>query len=205
MTGEAMSWLVNKLGVDDVIDVVLYKKRIETSIDGIHCTARSVCSDNVVAYLFTKAFAGASASSEVKAAGYEMLKDAFRRGVLYHEDEGVFRRTRETFSGVSNTDYSDEHVRQARELLANELRRCVVCEIDVYTLFERFITCVEVDSRNYTYAIRRDRGVFHVIDEDPAVALHAINKLLMTHYRVVADPDLETFTTLTKIHAKTFC
>ena len=203
MTSEAMSWLVNKLGVDDVIDVVLYKKHIETSIDGIHCVVRSVCDKNVVAYLFTKAFAGAPL--EVRATGFEILKDAFRRGVLYHEDEGVFRRARETFNGVSNTAYSDEHTRLARELLANELRRCAVCEIDVYTLFERFITCVEVDSRNYTYAIRRDRGVFHVIVEDPADALHAINKLLMTHYRVVTDPDLETFTTLTKIHAKTFC
>jgi hypothetical protein len=27
-----MSWLVNKLGVDDVIDVVLYKKHTETSL-----------------------------------------------------------------------------------------------------------------------------------------------------------------------------
>jgi len=203
MTSEAVSWLVNKLGVDDVIDAVLYKKHVETSIDGMHCVVKSVCSKNVVAYLFTKAFA--DAPLEVRAAGFEMLKDAFRRGVLYHEDEGVFRRAKGTFSNVSNTAYGDEHMRQARELLANELRRCVVCEIDAYTLFERFISCVEVDSRNYTYAIRRDCGVFHVIDEDPAVALRAINKLLMTHYRVVADPDLETFETLTKIHAKTFC
>ena len=166
MTSEAMSWLVNKLGVDDVIDVVLYKKHIETSIDGVHCIAKSVCSDNVVTYLFTKAFA--SAPSEVKAAGHEVLNDAFRRGILYYKDDGAFRRAKETFSDVSNADYSDEHMRQARELLANELRRCAVCEIDVYTLFERFITCVEVDSRNYTYAIRRDRGVFHVIAEPPA-------------------------------------
>jgi len=199
------SWLVNKLGVETVLDVVLYKKHAEQPVktfDGVHCIVRSVCGDNIVAYLITKAFM--DAPPEVKAAGYEMLKDAFRRGVLYHEDEGVFRRARETFNDVRAT-YGDEHIRQARELLVNELRRCVVCEIDAYTLFERFIACVEVDSRNYTYAIRRDRGVFHVIVEDPVEALHPINRLLMTYYRVAVDTDLDTFITLTKIHAKAFC
>jgi hypothetical protein len=97
-------------------------------------------------------------------------------------------------------------MQQARVLLADELRRCVVCEIDTFTLFERFISCVEANPRSYMYAIRRhDRGVFHVVDEDPAAALRAINQLLMTYYRVTVDADLETFETLTKIYAKVFC
>jgi hypothetical protein len=196
-------WLVNNLDTGTVLDVALYKKRTETVVDGVYCVVMSICDDNIIAYLIAKAFAGAP--PEIRAAGFKMLTDAFRRGVLYHGDEGAFRRAREAFGDVRNVAYTDEHMRQARELVANELRRCVTCEIDVYTLFEKFISCVETDSRNYTYAIRRDRGVFHVIDEDPAAALRAINRLLMTYYRVVANADLETFTTLTKIYAKTFC
>jgi hypothetical protein len=198
------TWLVNKLDADDVIDVVLYKKHVERSVDGVHCVARSVCGDSVVAYLIARALEGEP--PEVRLAGYKILKDAFRSGVLYHEDETVSRRTRETFGGVAdNVQHADEHMRQARELLSIELRRCVVCEIDVFTLFEKFISCVETNSRSYTYAIRRERGVFHIIDEDPAVALRAINQILMTYYRATVDADLETFTTLTKIYAKVFC
>ena len=89
---------------------------------------------------------------------------------------------------------------------ATELRKCVVCRIDVYALFERFIQCIETTGRIYTYVIRRPgKGVFHVIVKGTAAALHAINQLLMTCYRVVADADLETFETLTRIHAKVFC
>jgi len=197
-----MNWPVSKLSVDDVIDAALYKKRIETDIDGVHCVAESVCDDNVVAYLIAKAFA--NAPPEVKAAGFKMLKDAFRRGTLYHEDEAVFRRTRNVFD-VSNAAFGDEHMQQARVLLAEELRRCVVCRIDVYTLFELFISCVEANPRSYTYGIRRGRGVLHVVGEDPADALRAINQMLTASYRVVADADLETFATLTKIYAKDFC
>ena len=197
-----MTWLVDKLSVDDVVDVVLYKRRIERDVDGVHCVATSVCGDNVVAYLIAKAFMDAQA--EVRAAGLKMLKDAFRRG-LYHEDEAVFRRAREVFN-VNNTTFGDEHVQQARKLIADELRRCVVCKIDVFTLFERFIRCIEVDSVNFTYAIRRDdRGVFHVIVKYPADAPDAINRLLTAQYRVTVDSDLETFEALTRIHAKPFC
>ena len=200
-----MSWLVDKLDPDTVFRAAVYKERIETTIDGVHCVIDVVCPDNVVAYLATRAVENASA--EVKAAALQLFNSAFRCGALRHNDSAVFRRAREVFGdSLKQVHYEHRHADEARGLMAKELRRCVVCRIDVFTLFEHFIQCVEVGSKTYTYAIRRDKGVFHVIVEDVADAPDAINRLLMAQYRVVvADVDLETFETLTKIHAKPFC
>jgi len=200
-----MTWLVDKLDPDAVFRAAVYKERIETTIDGVHCTVDVICPDNVIAYLAAKAVEEAPA--EVKAAALQLLDHAYRCGALRHNDSSVFRRARDVFSdSLKQVHYEPRHANEARLLMAKELRRCVVCKIDVFTLFERFISCVEVGSRTYTYAIRRDKGVFHVIVEDVADALDPINRLLTAQYRVAAaDVDLETFEALTRIYAKPFC
>jgi len=201
-----MSWLVDKLDPDAVFRAAVYKERAELNIDGIRCEVDVVCPDSVVAYLAAKAVENAPV--EVKAAGLALLSNAYRCSALRHSDSAVFRRASEIFSDdLKRIYYEPKHADEARELIARELRHCVVCRIDTYTLFERFIKCVEVGSKNYTYAVRRPdgRGVFHVIAEDPADALDSINRLLFAQHRVVADADLETFTALTKIYAKVFC
>ena len=200
-----MSWLVDKLDPDAVFRAAVYKERAEVNIDGIRCEVDVVCTDSVVAYLAAKAVENAPV--EVRAAAHLLISNAYHCGALRHSDSAVFRRAGEVFSNSRQVHYEPRHADEARELVSRELRRCIACRIDVYTLFERFINCVEVGSRSYTYAVRRSdsKGVFHVIAEDPADALDSINRLLFAHHRVVADADLETFTTLTKIYAKVFC
>jgi len=201
-----MTWLVDKLDPDAVFRAAVYKEHVEADVDSVHCTVDVICPDNVIAYLATRAVENAPA--EVKAAALQLFNSAFRCGALRHNDSAVFRRAREVFGdSLKQVHYEHRHADEARGLMAKELRRCVVCRIDVFTLFERFIRCIEVDSVNFTYAIRRpdDRGVFHVIVKDPATALDPINRLLTAQYRVAVDSDLETFETLTKIHAKPFC
>jgi len=193
------TWFVNRLDADVVFRATLYKERAETVIDGVRCEVDVICPDNVVAYLASRALEGAP--PEVRAAGATLLSHAYLR----HRDETVYRRAREVFGDVKRLHYETRHADEARELMARELRRCVVCRIDVFTLFERFVKCVEVSGDGYMFAIRRDGGAIHVFASSLANALGKINKLLLAHYRVVTDPDLETFETLTKIHAKIFC
>ena len=195
-------WFVNKLDPDIVFRAALYKERAETVIDGVRCEVDVICPDNVVAYLAAKALAGAP--PEVRAAGATLLNHAYRCG-LRHRDEAVYRRAREVFGDVKRLHYEPKHADEARELMAKELRSCVVCRIDVYTLFERFIKCVEVSGDGYMFAIRRDGGAIHVFSSNLADALDEINKRLVAQYRVVVDSDLETFEVLAKIHAKVFC
>jgi len=202
MTATSDAWFINKLDTDVVFRATLYKERAETPVDGIRCEVDVICPDNVIAYLAVKALA--DAPHEVRAAGATLLSHAYRCG-LRHRDEAVYRRAREVFAGVERLHYEPRHADEARELMARELRRCVACRIDVYTLFERFIKCVEVSGGGYMFAIRRDGGAIHVFASSLANALGKINKLLLAHYRVVTDPDLETFEALTKIHAKIFC
>jgi hypothetical protein len=199
------SWLIDKLDPDVVFRVAVYKERAEAVIDGVHCDVDVTCPDSVIAYLSMQAVA--NASIEVKAAADQLLRNAYLCGALRHNDHAVYRRGGEIFNGVKQMHYGPKHADEARELMSRELRRCVVCRIDVYTLFEHFIKCVEVGARSYTYAIRRPdgRGAFHVIVEDPADALDGINRLLFAQYRVVAEPDLEVFETLSKIYAKPSC
>ena len=202
MTSDA--WLVNRLDPDVVFRVAIYKERVEANIDGVHCTVEVICPDNIVAYLAAKAVENATV--EVKAAALQLLNHAYRCGALRHNDNAVFRRAGEIFDdSLKQVHYEPRHADEARGLMGRELRRCVVCKIDTFTLFEQFISCVETHSRSYKYAIRRpDKSVFYVVDEDHAAALHTINQLLMAYYRVVVDADLETFETLTRIYAKGF-
>jgi len=197
------AWLVDKLDADVVFKAALYKERTEAIIGGVRCELDVVCPDNVIAYLAVRSME--SAQPEVKAAGATLLSHAYRCGALRHKDESVYRYAQKVFSGVERLPYEPRHADQARELMASELRSCVVCRIDVYTLFEHFIKCVEVSGSGYMYAIRRDGGAVHVFADNLADALDAINMRLMAHYRVVADADLETFESLTKIYAKVFC
>jgi len=197
------AWLVDKLDADVVFKATLYKERTEAIIGGVRCELDVVCPDNVIAYLASRALK--DATPEVKAAGNALLDHAYHCGALRHRDEAVYRRAREVFTGVERLHYEPKHADEARELMARELRSCVVCRIDVYTLFEHFIKCVEVSGSGYMYAIRRDGGAVHVFADNLADALDAINMRLMAHYRVVADADLETFESLTKIYAKVFC
>ncbi len=196
-------WLVSKLDADVVFRAALYKERAETVIDGMHCEIDVVCPDNVVAYLAAKALE--NAASEVKAAGGTLLNHAYRCGALRHKDEAVYRRARAIFSNVERVHFTHEHADQARELMANELRRCVVCRIDVFALFEKFIKCVEISGDGYLYVLHRPGGVLHVYASNLADALDMINRRLVAQYRAAVDEDLETFEALTKIYAKTFC
>ncbi len=198
------TWFVNKLDADAVFRAALYKERAEADIDGVRCELDVICPDNVIAYLAVKSMEGAP--PEVKAAGLTLLDHAYRCGVLRHRDEAVYRYARRVFDGVERTHYEHKHADEARTLMASELRRCVVCRIDVFTLFERFVKCVEVSGDGYLFVLRRsDNGVMHVFANNPANALVEVNRRLMAQYRVVADADLETFETLTKIYAKVFC
>jgi len=196
------AWLVNKLDPDIIFRAALYKERAEAVIDGIRCEVDVICPNNVIAYLATKALA--DAPPEIKAAGATLLSHAYHCG-LRHKDEAVYRRAREVFNGVERLHYEPRHADEARRLMASELRRCVICRIDAFTLFERFIKCVEVSGDGYLFIIRRDGGAIHVFADSPADAPDKINERLMAHYRVATDPDLETFEALTKIHAKIFC
>ncbi len=197
------AWLVNKLDADIIFRATLYKERIGVDIDGIYCETAIVCPDNVVAYLAVRALA--DAPPEVKAAGRTLLSHAYR-SCLRHRDESVYRYARRVFEGVERMHFSHEHADQARELMARELRRCVVCRIDVFALFEHFVKCVEVSGDGYLFVLRRgNSGVVHVFSSNIANALGMINERLMALYRVVADVDLETFEALTKTHAKVFC
>jgi len=197
------AWLVNKLDADVVFRATLYKERAEAVIDGVRCEVDVICPDNVIAYLASRALA--DAPPEIKAAGATLLSQAYRREALRHRDEAVYRFARQVFGDVERLHYEPKHADEARKLMASELRRCVVCTIDVFTAFERFIRCVEVSGDGYMFAIRRDSGVIHVFADSPANALGEINRRLLAQYRVVTDPDLETFEALTKIHAKIFC
>ena len=195
-------WLVNKLDPDVIFRAALYKERAELNVDGVRCEVDVICPDNVIAYLAVKALVGAP--PEVKAAGATLLNHAYRCD-LQHRDEAVYRRAKDVFGDVERLHYEPRHADEARELMARELRHCVVCRIDVFTLFERFVKCAEVSGDGYLFIIRRDGGVMHVHSTNLADALDEINRRLLAQYRVIVDPDLETFETLTKIYAKVFC
>jgi hypothetical protein len=195
-------WLVNRLDFDTIFKTALYKERIGVDIDGIYCETDVVCPDNVIVYLATKAIENAKA--EVKAAGAMLLSHAYRCG-LRHKDEAVYRRAQAVFSGVERLHYEPKHADEARKLMASELRRCVVCRIDVFALFERFVKCVEVSGDGYLFVLHRPGGVLHVYASNFADALDMINTRLMAQYRTAVEPDIETFEALTKIYAKTFC
>ncbi len=197
------SWFVNKLDTDAVFGVALYKERAEADVDGVRCELDVICPDNVTAHLAVKSLE--DAPPEVKAAGAALLSHAYRCGALRHRDEAVYRYARRVFDGVERIHYEHKHADEARELMARELRRCVVCRIDVFTLFERFVKCVEVSGDGYLFVLNRPGGVMHVFASNLANALGMINERLMAQYRVIADADLETFETLTKIYAKVFC
>jgi len=201
MTSDA--WLVNKLDFDSVFRAALYKERTELDIEGVRCEVDVICPDNVIAYLAVKALV--DAPPEIKAAGATLLSQAYRREALHHRDEDVYRFAKQVFGGVERLHYEPKHADEARKLMASELRRCVVCTIDVFTAFERFIKCVEVSGDGYMFAIRRDGGAIHVFADSLACALDEINKRLLAQYRVIVDSDLETFETFAKIHAKIFC
>ncbi len=199
-----MSWLIDKLDPNAVFKTALYKERAEVDADGMQCELDVICPDNVIAYLAIKPLEGAP--PEVKAAGLTLLNHAYRCGALRHRDEAVYRYARRVFDGVERIHYEHKHADEARALMARELRHCVVCRIDIYTLFERFVKCVEVSGDGYLFILRRgDNGVIHVFANNPANALDMINERLMAQYRVVTDADIETFETLTKIYAKVFC
>jgi hypothetical protein len=197
------TWLVNKLDADVIFRAALYKERAETVIDGVRCEVDVICPNNVVAYLAARALK--DAQLEVKAAGATLLSHAYGCGALRHKDEHVYRRARETLGDVARIHYEPRHADEAREFMARELRRCVVCRIDTFALFERFVKCVETGGGSYLFIIRRDSGAFHVMSDNLADALDRINMLLMAQYRVVVEPDIETFETLAKIYAKTYC
>ncbi len=197
-------WIVDKLDADTVFGAALYKERAEADVDGVRCELDVICPDNVIAHLAIKSLE--DAPPEVKAAGATLLSHAYRCGALRHRDESVYRYARRVFDGVERIHYEHKHADEARELMARVLRRCVVCRVDVYTLFERFVKCVEVSGDGYLFVLRRgDNGVMHVFANNPANALGMINERLVAQYRVIADADLETFEALTKIYAKVFC
>jgi hypothetical protein len=196
------TWLVDKIDPDVVFRAALYKERTEASVDGVRCELDVVCPDNIIVYLAVRALA--DAPPEVKAAGYTLLNLAHRS--MRYKDTAVHRFIKEVFDGVESLFYDARHADEARRLMVRELRRCVVCRIDVYTLFELFIKCVKVSGRNYIFVIRRrDGGAVHVASDSLANALDAINNLLMAEYRVAVDTDAETFEALTKIYAITTC
>jgi len=197
------TWLVNKLDPDVVFRAALYKEGATLDIDGVHCEIDVICPDNIIAYLATRALT--DASPEVKAAGATLLSQAYRRETLRHRDEAVYRFAKQVFGDVERLHYESRHADEARELMARELRRCVVCRIDAFTLFERFIRCVEISGDGYMFAIRRDGGAIHVFADSLTSALDEINRRLLAQYRVAVDADLETFETLAKIHTKIFC
>ncbi len=193
------NWLVDRLETDVIFRAALYKERVEADVDGVRCELGIICPDNVIAYLAIKALEGAP--PEVRAAGATLLSHAYLR----HKDDSVYRRAKEVFGDVKKLHYESKHADEARELMARELRRCVVCRIDVFTLFERFVKCVEVSGDGYLFILYRPGGVMHVFAGNLANALDMINERLMAQYRVVADADLETFEAHTKIYAKVFC
>ncbi len=197
------SWFVNKLDADAVFRAALYKERAEADVDGVRCELDVICPDNVIAYLAIKSLE--DAPPEVKAAGAALLNHAYRCGALRHRDESVYRYAKRVLDGVERIHYEPKHADETRELMARELRRCVVCRIDVFTLFERFVKCVEVSGDGYLFALNRPGGVMHVFNNNLADALGMINERLMAQYRVAVDIDLETFEALTKIYAKVFC
>ncbi len=195
-------WLVDKLGNDVVFRAALHRQRIRPVVDGISCELDVICPDNVVAYLAAKALA--NAQREVKSAGYTLLSLALQS--MRIRDAAVERFIEEAFAGVERYQYEARHADETRELMASELRRCVVCRTDVYTLFERFIKCVETSGRSYMFIIRLHNGnVTYVASESLTNALNAINNLLMAEYRIVVDANVETFETLTKIYARVSC
>ena len=197
-------WLVSRLDTDVIYRAALYKERTEVDVDSMRCVVDVVCPDNVIAYLAVKALK--DAPPEVRAAGLTLLNHAYRCSALRHKDEAVYKRAQAVFGGVERLHYEPKHADDARELMAKSLSSCIVCRIDVFTLFERFVKCVEVSGNGYMYVIRRnDGGAMHVFADSPADALKMINRRLMAHYRVVADTDLETFESLTEIYAKTTC
>jgi hypothetical protein len=196
------AWFVDELDADTVFRAALYKERGEVMIDGVHCDVDVICPDNVVAYLAVKSLI--DAPLEVKAAGATLLSHAYRCA-LRHGDETVYRYAQKVFNGVEHIHFTHGHADKARELMARELRHCVACRVDVYTLFEKFVKCVEVSGDGYLFVLSRLGGVLYVYASNPADALDEINKRLLAHYRVVADADLETFETLTKIYAKVSC
>jgi len=196
-------WLVNKLDHDVIFRVALYKERAEAVIDGVRCEVDVICPDNVIAYLASRALV--DAPPEVRAAGATLLSQAYRRETLRHRDDVVFRFARQVFGDVERLHYETKHADEARKLMASELRRCVVCTVDIFTAFERFIKCVEISGGGYLFIIRRDGGAIHVFADSLTSALNEINRRLLAQYRVIVDQDLETFETLATIHAKIFC
>jgi len=196
-------WLVSRFDADVVFRATLYKEHAEAVIDGIRCEVDVICPNNVIAYLAVKALA--DAPPEVKAAGATLLSQAYRRETLRHRDDAVYRFAKQVFGDVERLHYESRHADEARELMARELRRCVVCRIDVFTLFERFIRCVEISGDGYLFIIRRDGGAIHVFADSLTSALDEINRRLLAQHRVIVDQDLETFETLATIHAKIFC
>jgi hypothetical protein len=195
-------WITDKLDIDIIFNAALYKRRASPVVDGISCELDVICPDNVVVYLATKALK--DAPREVKSAGYTLLNLALQS--MRIRDAAVERLIEETFAGVERYHYEAKHADEARELMARELRRCVVCRTDAYTLFERFVKCVEISGSSYLFIIRRHKNAtIHVVADSTADALSRINKILMAEYRVVVDANIETFEALMKIYAATSC
>jgi len=200
--GGLAGWLVDKLDTDVVFRAALHKVRAKPVVDCIPCELDVVCPDNVIVYLAVRALV--NTPREVKSAGYTLLDLALQSMRL--RDAAVERLIEETFAGVERYQYETHHVDEARELMARELRRCIVCRTDVYTLFERFVKCVKTNGRSYIFVIRRSGGsAVHLASDNLASALGSINNLLMAEYRVVVDADAETFEKLAKIYAKVSC
>jgi hypothetical protein len=197
------TWLVNRLDSDTVFRSALYKERAEVVVDGVRCELDIICPNNVVAYLAVMALK--DAPQEVKAAGATLLSHAYGCSALRHKDETVFRRAREVLGNAQRLYYETHHADEARELMAKELRRCVVCRIDVFALFEHFVRCVEVSGNSYLFIIRSSGHALRVVADSIADALDKINTLLTAQYRAVVEPDIETFEALTKIYARANC
>jgi len=185
-----------------VIEVALFRRRVETDVDGMHCAVAPMCPDNVAMYYAVVALAGAPV--EVRAAGGAVLGAALKQRRLEVKDEAVFRRSREVFDGVRRVAYNEEHMRQAREAMASMLRRCVVCVVDPFTFFERFVRCVEwCGSTHYHVVLNLEPARISVNREK---ALETINRVLKTYHRVVVDEaEWETFYALLEADATPSC
>jgi hypothetical protein len=197
-----MGWITEKLPTDIVIEVVLFKKRVETYVSDIFCAAVSMCPDNVAMYYSVKALE--DAPLEVKAAGGAVLDAAFRLG-LEVKDEAVFRRSRNVFTDTRRVVYGEEHMRLAREALASMLRRCVVCVVDPFTFIEHFVRCVEWGGSTYYHVVLNLEKPLR-ISANPEGLLRIINHIMKLQRRVVVDEaEAETFYTLLETNATSSC
>jgi hypothetical protein len=195
-------WITEKLPADVVIEVVLFKKWVETHADDMYCTAVSMCPDNVAMYYAVKALE--DAPLEVKAAGGATLDIAFRLG-LEVKDEAVFRKSRNVFTDTKWVTYGEEHIRLAREAMASMSRRCVVCVVDPFTFIERFIRCVEWGGSTYYHVVLNLEKPLR-ISANLEKLLRIINHIMKLHRRVVVDKaETETFYALLETNATQSC